>query len=98
MNTLTTWALVLGSVAGILTAVKVITGSGPARWLWRRLIIDPVHEALSSVVRAEIRPYLDELKPNGGSSMNDRLGRMEAEMMTLRQNLEEDRLHRDGRG
>jgi hypothetical protein len=35
------------------------------------------------VVRWLVKHYLAELKPNGGSSMNDRLNRLEARVETI---------------
>jgi len=40
------------------------------------------------LVRWLVKHYLAELKPNGGSSMNDRLNRLEARVETVIQLLE----------
>ena len=96
MSVLTTWAVVLGSLAAIVTAVKVITGSGPVRWLWTRLIHEPIEDRLRRVVQTEVRPMLEEalteLKPNGGSSLHDAVRRIEARLQAFEQNYESNQL------
>jgi hypothetical protein len=39
--------------------------------------------SFTMVVRWLVKHYLAELKPNGGSSMNDRLNRLEARVETI---------------
>jgi hypothetical protein len=39
--------------------------------------------SFAMVVRWLVKHYLAELKPNGGSSMNDRLNRLEARVETI---------------
>lgn len=95
MSTLTTTALVLGSLAGIVTAIRVITGWGPLRWLWRHLVHVPVREGLRAVIADEVRPLLDdihrELSFNSGKSVKDVVHSIAAELKTLQQNMEAER-------
>lgn len=66
------WA---GACVAILTFAKVLTGFAPVRWIWKRLVHDPVQEGLRSVVQEEVQPMLQEalaeLRTNGGSSFRD---------------------------
>lgn len=84
MSTLPAFAVTFGSLAAIVTAVKVLTGWGPFRWVWRRLVHDPVQEGLRSVVKAEVHPMLaaalTELRPNHGTSLRDAVDRLSVDV------------------
>lgn len=68
------------ALAALVTAMRVITGFAPVRWVWKRLVHDPVQEGLRAVVQEELKPMLDaalgELRPNHGSSFRDAVDRV----------------------
>lgn len=87
------YAGALVAVAAMLTAIKIITGAGPFRWVWNRLIHQPVRESLREVITAEVSPLLEsvraELTTNGGSSLRDAINRLERQGARLEAGLEE---------
>ena len=75
------YAGALVAIAAALTAIKIITGGGPFKWIWNRLIHQPVRESLREVIVDEVSPLLEsvraELTTNGGSSLRDAINRLE---------------------
>jgi hypothetical protein len=87
------YAGALVAVAAMLTALKIITGAGPFKWVWDRLIHQPVRESLREVINAEVSPLLEsvraELTTNGGSSLRDAINRLEKQGARLEDGLAE---------
>ena len=54
-----------------------------ANWAGLIVSIIAVVSAFAGAVRFLVNHYLKELKPNGGSSMNDRLNRLEGRVETI---------------
>ena len=52
---------------------------------WAALVVAVISivTAFAGLVRWLVKHYLAELKPNGGSSMNDRLNRLEGRVETI---------------
>lgn len=69
------------AVGAIIVALSLVAKSRPCRWVWAKLVAQP----LSGWLRAEITHVVEpmvaevraELKPNGGSSLRDRVDRIE---------------------
>ena len=82
-----------GAGAGALFAiglllVTVVRGR-PVRWVWRRLVGEPATvwlrseiergvEGAAAPLREELRSVHDQLRPNGGHSLRDRVNLVEA--------------------
>ena len=74
-----------GAVCGALVAVgallTLLTKAKPVRWVGRTLVGDPVtawHRAQTLyVVEAAVAPIHEQLKPNGGQSVRDRVDTLE---------------------
>lgn len=66
-----------GSVVAIVAAARLPFISHPLRWVWRHLVGEPVGHWFRALIREEVttvlRPVMHELRPNGGSSMRDRV-------------------------
>jgi hypothetical protein len=62
--------------------VGLVAKARPVRWLVRRIVGDPVTAWLRAqtlyVVEASIAPLHEQLKPNGGHSLRDRVDIVEA--------------------
>jgi hypothetical protein len=52
----------------------------PANWAGLIVSIIAIISAFTGAVRWLVKHYLNELKPNGGSSMRDSINRLEAQM------------------
>ena len=52
----------------------------PANWAALIVSIIAIVSAFAGSVRWLVKHYLNELKPNGGSSMRDSINRLEAQM------------------
>lgn len=83
-KSLTETAAVLGLLAGMVAALKVLASFGPLKrpvqWLWRRLVAEPVrgwfralvHDEVVPVVQASVAAEFKKLaEPNGGKSLAD---------------------------
>ena len=85
------YAGALVAISAAIVAIKVITGGGPFKWLWDRLIHQPVREGLREVIVAEVSPLLEavraELTTNGGSSLRDAVNRLEHHGLILESQL-----------
>jgi hypothetical protein len=70
-----------GAVCAALTAILVCVGLvvriPPVRWVWRRLVAEPLGGWFRSLVRAEVSAVRDQLLPNGGASLRDAVDRVE---------------------
>lgn len=81
LRVLQTTAVIAAALVAIATAAKMPWISRPGRWLWRRLVAEPVaawfHRVLDAWADRAITPRLDALEAqfqrNGGSSAKDRL-------------------------
>ena len=58
-------------VAAVATAIGVLSRTRPAKWLWRHLVTRPATEWGERVVGSVVEEKVS--KPNGGSSIADRL-------------------------
>lgn len=73
----------------IVAALGFVIRSRPTKWLWRRVVAEPItnwqraqFEHVTEPALAEIR---QQLRPNGGSSLRDRIDQVadaQAEMKT----------------
>lgn len=71
----------IGAICAAVGAVFVLAGlltrAKPVRWVFRKLVGDPLtawHRAQTLyVVEAAIAPIHEQLKPNGGQSLRDRV-------------------------
>lgn len=92
MSALTAAAVTLGSVAAIITSLKLLFGFAPVRFVWRRLVIEPAREVVHTVVLDEVRPLLeeilDELSFNGGSSTKDEVRAVKHATANLARNVD----------
>jgi hypothetical protein len=52
----------------------------PSNWAGLIVSIIAIISAFAGLVRWLVKHYLNELKPNGGSSMRDSINRLEAQM------------------
>ena len=52
-------------------------------WAAMAVAVTTVIGSFIGLVRWLVKHYLAELKPNGGSSMNDRISRLEARVETI---------------
>jgi hypothetical protein len=52
-------------------------------WAALAVAVISITTGFASAVRWLVKHYLAELKPNGGSSMNDRLNRLEGRVETI---------------
>lgn len=55
----------------------------PANWAGLIVSIIAIVSAFAGAVRWLVKHYLNELKPNGGSSMRDSINRLEAQMQIV---------------
>jgi hypothetical protein len=73
--------ITLGTIGGALVAtaaaLRLPVISRPIRWVWRRLVGEPVGHWFRALIREEVttvlRPVMHELLPNSGSSLRDRV-------------------------
>jgi hypothetical protein len=72
---LTETGVVLVTVAGIVTAIGILTRLAPVRWLWRTVVSDPLARWGRAWVREEVDaalvPVKAELSYNGGHTVKD---------------------------
>jgi PAS domain S-box-containing protein len=68
-------------VAGVVTALGIISRTRPARWLYRRLVGQPVTEWSTRVVGQVVDDKVS--KTNGGSSLRDRVEAIVTQQETL---------------
>lgn len=68
---------ICAAVGAMFVTVGLLTRAKPVRWVFRKLVGDPVtawHRAQTLyVVEAAIAPINEQLKPNGGSTLRDRV-------------------------
>lgn len=87
LEVLQQYAGALVAISAAVVAIKVVTGGGPFKWLWDRLIHQPVREGLREVIVAEVSPFLRaveaELTTNDGSSLRDAVNRLEKQGLIL---------------
>jgi hypothetical protein len=55
----------------------------PANWAGLIVSIIAIVSAFTGAVRWLVKHYLNELKPNGGTSMRDSINRLEAQMQIV---------------
>jgi hypothetical protein len=55
----------------------------PANWAGLIVSIIAIVSGFAGAVRWLVKHYLNELKPNGGSSMRDSINRLEAQMQIV---------------
>jgi hypothetical protein len=67
-----------GAWATFLTALALTSRTRMFRWLWSRLVADPVAAWLRGEVESAVAPIRAELTTNGGASLKDAAARMEA--------------------
>jgi hypothetical protein len=60
----------------------------PANWAGLIVSIIAIISGFAGAVRWLVKHYLNELKPNGGSSMRDSINRLEAQMEIILKVLE----------
>jgi hypothetical protein len=66
---------VAAAIVAILGCVALVSKLPPVRWVFRNLVSDPASEWFRAAVREEVKAatadILTQVRPNGGSSMND---------------------------
>lgn len=79
-NPLLDVGLAAAALVSILTLLMLLSRSKPVRFVFRRLIGEPVSSWLQATVKGELSDLChrmgkveDELKPNGGKSLRDRV-------------------------
>jgi hypothetical protein len=74
----------VGAIGIIATAFVGLSKLRPVRWLARTILADPIDRWLTTTIRSEVNDALEDLKtefrPNGGSSMHDRINRLETKL------------------
>lgn len=86
----------LGTAAGALLAVftllAFVARAKPVRWVWRRLVAEPVTTWHRAQTLHVIEPMAAELRaqfvPNGGASLRDRVDRLEEGQVRIESRLE----------
>lgn len=81
LQILQTTAIIAAAVVAIATAAKLPIVSKPGRWLWRRLVAEPLaawfHAVLDAWAERSVNPRLtwleDQFRNNGGSTLRDRV-------------------------
>lgn len=72
---------ICAAFGAIIVAEGLVTRAKPVRWVFRKLVGDPVtawHRAQTLyVVEAAVAPIHEQLKPNGGQSVRDRVDTLE---------------------
>lgn len=80
-QTLMDIAETVGAIGIIATALVGLSKLRPVRWLGRTVFADPIDRWLTHTIRAEVNEALTdlrmELRPNGGSSLVDKVNRLE---------------------
>lgn len=78
---------ICAAIGAVIVALGLITKAKPVRWTFRRLIGEPVtawHRAQTLyVVEAAVAPIHEQLKPNGGQSVRDRVDLIERKVDDL---------------
>lgn len=78
---------ICAAFGAVIVAVGLVTRAKPVRWFFRKLVGDPVtawHRAQTLyVVEAAVAPIHEQLKPNGGQSVRDRVDILEAKLDDL---------------
>lgn len=78
---------VCAAVGAVIVTVGLVTRAKPVRWLFRKVVGDPVtewHRAQTLyVVEAAVAPIHEQLKPNGGQSVRDRVDLIERKVDAL---------------
>lgn len=59
------------AVVAIIGACILVSKLRPVRWVYRRLVAEPLATWFREQVRHEVAPALEELRPNGGASFRD---------------------------
>ena len=79
-NLLLEAGLAAAALVSILTLLMLISRSKPVRFVFRRLVGDPTSSWLRATMKEELGDLCnrmskveDELKPNGGKSLRDRV-------------------------
>ena len=77
------WIAAVGTFAFLVSAVLIIIHSPlarPVRWLYRRLLGEPVttffRNVVGEIVDEHVAPLKKELTPNGGSSLVDKVDKL----------------------
>lgn len=76
-------AAFLGAVTVILGVAAGLAKTSPVKWLGRTLIGVPVAAWFRRELADEVRPIIEQLQPNGGSSTRDAIDRMERRLDDL---------------
>lgn len=53
-------AAVSAAIVGLIAIARAVTGWKPVKFVWRRLVTEPIHDGLRAVVLAEITPRLEQ--------------------------------------
>jgi len=75
---------VCAALGAVIVTAGLLTRAKPVRWFFRTTVGDPVtrwHRAQTLyVVEAAIAPIHEQLKPNGGQSVRDRIDLLEGKV------------------
>lgn len=70
-----------GALIAIFAFVALVARAKPVRWMWRKLVGDPATTWLRAEVERAVEgcvaPIHEQLKPNGGHSLRDRVDAIE---------------------
>ena len=68
---------VCGALAAVIVLLSLIAKAKPIKWVFRKLVGDPLtawHRTQTEyVVEGALGPIKEQLKPNGGQSLRDRV-------------------------
>jgi hypothetical protein len=69
--------ILAGVIASVITTIGLITRIRPVKWIWRTMFVIPLarwqREQIEHVVEPLICSVRQELRPNGGTSFDDRV-------------------------
>jgi hypothetical protein len=75
------WVELVAAICGMwvtfLTALALTARTRAARWLWARLIAEPITKWFRAEVECVVEPIRAELQTNGGASLKDAIVRIE---------------------
>ena len=84
-------AWVAGFVVSGLAAITAVSKLKAVRWLWRKVVADPVSGFFARTVSGEVRPMIDEVKAASKAQHDEQNQRMDAS--DQRQNVRIEGIH-----
>lgn len=94
-ETLQSTATNAASLAAIIGLFVLVSRLRPVRWFGRTVVTEPVGRWVSETVRDEVNHALEDLRtefrPNGGSSMADKVTRLEVKVDRIAEWIDDQR-------